>query len=164
MNSIDSIRAAVVLIATFCLSACAGTESLIASPTIDLTGVELTSVNFQRQTFLLSFDVSNPNPFPLPVKAIEYRLTFDKEKFAGGKTQAGFTVPAGGNDSFAISVDLDILKSAKHLTSLFGGKFRENVPYELQGRLAVDIPLVKPISFSSSGIVNLTQTASGQFE
>lgn len=164
MNSIDSIRAAVVLIATFCLSACAGTESLIVSPTIDLTGVELTSVNFQRQTFLLSFDVSNPNPFPLPVKAVEYRLTFDDKKFAAGKTQGGFTVPARGSDSFAISVDLDILKSATQLTSLFGRNFRENVPYELQGRLAVDIPLVKPVSFSSSGIVNMSQTASGHFQ
>jgi LEA14-like dessication related protein len=164
MNSIDSIRAVAVLIATFCLSACAGTESLIVSPAIDLTGVELTSVNFQRQTFLLSFDVSNPNPFPLPVKAVEYRLTFDDKKFATGKTQGGFTVPARGSDSFAISVDLDILKSATQLTSLFGGKFRENVPYELQGRLAVDIPLVKQVSFFSSGIVNMTQTAAGHFQ
>ena len=164
MNAIDSIRAVALLTVTSCLSACAGTGSLIASPSIDLTGVELTSVNFQRQTFLLSFEVSNPNPFPLPVKAIEYRLTFDEEKFADGKTQAGFTVPAGGNDSFAISVDLDILKSATHLTSLFGGKFRENVRYELQGRLAVDIPLVQPLSFSSSGVVNMTQTASGHVE
>ena len=164
MNSIDFSRAISILLTTVCLSACAGTESLIDSPAIDLTGVELTSVSFQRQTFLLSFDVSNPNPFPLPVKSVEYRLMFDKEKFAGGKTQGSFTVPARGNDSFAISVDLDMLKSVSHLTSLFGGKFRENVPYELQGRLAVDIPLVKPIPFSSSGIVNMTQAASGYFE
>ncbi len=112
----------------------------------------------------MSFDISNPNPFPLPVTAVEYQLVFDDEKFAGGETQGSFTVPARGDDSFAISVDLDILSSATYLTSLFRGGFRENVSYKLQGRLTVDIPFVKPIPFSSSGIINMTQTASDQFD
>ena len=102
--------------------------------------------------------------FPLPVSAVEYRVIFDDEKFAGGETQGSFTVPAHGDDSFGIRVDLDFLSSATHLTSLFRGGFRENVSYELQGSLAVDIPFVKPIPFSSSGIINMTQTAADEFD
>jgi LEA14-like dessication related protein len=164
MKSIDFVRATSVSFAMLLVAACAGTGSIIASPTIELTDVRLTSANFQQQTFLLSFDVSNPNPFPLPVKTVEYRLTLDQQKFAGGETQGSFTVPAGGSNSFAISVELDLLKSAKHMTSLFGGRFRENVSYELQGRFAVDIPLVSPVPFSAAGVVNMTQTASDHFE
>ena len=146
------------------LSACAGTGTIVASPTVQLTSVELTAANFRRQTFLLSFEVSNPNPFPLPVRAVEYSVKFDDEKFAGGETQGNFTVPASGNDRFAISVDLDFLSSATHLTSLFHGGFQEKVSYELKGSLAVDIPLVKPIPFSNSGVINMMQTASEEFD
>lgn len=153
-----------LLVAAVSLSACAGTGTIIDSPKVELIGVELTAANFRRQTFLLRFDVSNPNPFPLPVKAVEYQVDFDDEKFAGGETQGSFTVPARGGDSFAISVDLDILSSAKHLNTLLSGGLRENVSYELQGSLAVDIPFVKPVPFSNSGVINMTQTAADEFD
>ena len=164
MSRIENLRSQYVLLAAACLSACAGTGSVIDSPQVNLTRVELTSASFRRQTFLLSFNISNPNPFPLPVKAVEYLVMFDNEKFAAGETQGSFTVPARGDDTFAISVDLDFMRSATHLTSLLRGGFQENLRYELQGLLAVDIPLVKPIPFSSSGVINMTQTASDQFE
>ena len=164
MGHIKILRNMFLLIAVVSISACAGTGTVIDSPRVDLTGVELTSANLRRQTFLLRFDVSNPNPFPLPVKAVEYRVDFDEGKFAGGKTQGSFTVPARGDDSFAISVDLDILSTATHLTSLLSGGFRESVSYELKGSLAVDIPFVNPIPFSSSGVINMTQTASDGFD
>ena len=164
MRHFEIFRNYYLLFAVVSLSACASTGTVINSPKVDLTGVELTAVNFRQQTFLLSFDVSNPNPFPLPVRAVEYRVIFDDKKFAGGETQGSFTVPAHGDDSFAISVDLDLLSSATHLTSLVRGGLKENVSYQLQGSLAVDIPFVKPIPFSSSGVINMTQTASGEFE
>lgn len=164
MKHIEILPKAFWLFAVVTLSACAGTGTVIDSPTVELTGVELTSANFQRQTFLLKFDVSNPNAFPLPVKAVEYRVDFDNKKFAGGETRGSFTVPARGGDSFAISVDLDILSSAAQLSSLMHGGLRENISYGLQGSLAVDIPFVKPIPFSSSGIINMTQTAADEFD
>ena len=51
------------------LSACAGTETLVSSPTVSLASVELERAGLRQQTFLLGFDVSNPNPFPLPVRS-----------------------------------------------------------------------------------------------
>lgn len=164
MKHIENFRNFILLTAVFYLSACAGTGTVINSPKVDLIGVELTAADFRSQTFLLSFDVSNPNPFPLPVKMVSYRVTFNDQKFAGGETQGSFTVPARGDDSFAISVDLDLLGSATQLTSLVRGGFSEDVSYELKGSLAVDIPFVSPIPFSSSGVINMTQTAADQFD
>lgn len=163
MNIKRFVHASFVFPALAALSACAGTGYVVDSPTVDLTGVELTSASFRRQTFLLRFYVDNPNPFPLPIKGVEYQVIFDQEKFAGGETQGSFSVPAGGTESFAISVDLDVLNSAKKLKSLLHGGFRENIEYELNGSLALDIPLVNPVPFSNSGTINLTQTASGHF-
>ncbi len=136
----------ILLIAVILLSACAGTGTIIDSPKVDLTRVELTKADFRRQTFLLSFDVSNPNAFPLPVKAVEYRVIFDDENFAGGKTEGSFTVPARGEDSFAISVELDLLSSASHLTSLlrpdfFG--FDKDLGLQYRGRL--DASRIEPV-------------------
>lgn len=137
------------------LSACAGTETLVASPTVNLTSVKLEDVSFSKQTFLLAFDVSNPNPFPLPVRMVSYNLTFDDQKFAGGETAGSFTVPARGEDAFLISVDLDVLNTATQLSSLLRGGMPEQVEYALKGSLTVDIPFTRPIPFYSSGVIQI---------
>lgn len=137
------------------LSACASTDTLISSPTVNLTSVELTSVSLTRQTFRLGFDVDNPNPFPLPVKGVAYKVFFDDERFVGGETEGSFTVPAGGQDAFMISVDLDFLNTATQIAALFRGGIPEQVNYELQGSLTVDIPFARPLPFSSSGIIDV---------
>jgi len=137
------------------LAACAGTGRLISSPTVSLTSVELASASISRQTFNLAFDVDNPNPFPLPVTAVEYRVLLDDERFAGGETAGRFTVPARGQDAFVISVDLDVLGSAMQLASMFSRGVPEQVNYQLQGSLTVDIPFARPIPFSSTGVINV---------
>ena len=137
------------------LSACAGTETLVSSPTVSLASVELERAGLRQQTFLLGFDVSNPNPFPLPVRSMTYRVLFDDQKFAGGEAAGSFTVPARGDDEFMISVDLDILNSASQLASLMQNGVPDQVNYALEGSLTVDIPFTRPIPFSSSGIIRV---------
>jgi LEA14-like dessication related protein len=147
-------RLAVALVA-ISLSACAGTGTIVGAPTVDLTSVKLAEASLRRQTFHLGFDVGNPNPFPLPVKAVEYRVLFDDERFAGGETKGSFTVPAGGKDAFVISVDLDFLDTATQIASLFRKGVPRQVNYELQGSLTVDIPFTRPIPFSSTGVIHV---------
>lgn len=144
----------VALIGTM-LSACAATGNLISAPSVSLTSLELASASIHRQTFHLAFDVDNPNPFPLPVTAVEYRVLLDDERFVGGETTGSFTVPARGQDAFLVSVDVDMLGSAMQFASMFSGGVPEQVNYELQGRLTVDIPFAKPIPFSSTGVIHV---------
>ncbi len=61
-------------------------------------------------------------------------------------------------------MNLDFLGSATHWKTLMSGGLRDNIGYQLRGKLAVDIPLVKPIAFSSTGTINMRQTASDQFK
>jgi len=91
MRSSKQLRVSVGLLAVMFLSACATTETMIAAPTVQLKTVELSKVSFNQQTFLLGFDVSNPNSFPLPVKAVKYRLLFDDKSFANGETRGNLT-------------------------------------------------------------------------
>ena len=112
-------------------------------------------VTFTGQTFVLGFEVENPNAFPLPVKAVKYRVMFDDERFAGGETRASFTVPANGSDSFMLSVELDIVDSAAEVMSLIKGGMPEHVEYRVDGTLTVDIPFTRPLPFSSSGTIQV---------
>ena len=143
----------VLLLPLLAFAGCATTEHVIASPSVQLTSVELAKANFGSQTFVLGFNVHNPNSFPLPVKSVKYRILFDEESFARGETPGSFTIPARSDGSFNLTVDVDFLGSAAHITSLLGGGVPDHVDYELQGTLAVDIPLVRPLAFTNSGII-----------
>jgi LEA14-like dessication related protein len=142
-----------LLIAALFMTACATTETFIGKPTVVLTSVELQKVRFSSQSFLLRFEVSNPNAFPLPVESIKYRILFDDQKFAGGETPASFSIPANGNGAFTLSINTDFLGSATQITSLLSGGAPEHVEYEIKGSLAIDIPLVRPLSFTNSGVI-----------
>ncbi len=112
-------------------------------------------MSFSRQTFVLGFDISNPNAFPLPVKVLSYSVQIADQRFASGQTDGAFTVPANGDSSFAISVDLDIMQQTSRIASLLRAGSEGEINYELNGSLTVDIPFTKPIPFSNKGTISL---------
>ena len=96
-------------------------ENAVSSPKVELTDVEVMGLGFKSQTFLLSFNVRNPNPFPLPVENVSYGVRLDGQRFASGTTPSSFSVPAQGASQFAISVELDLLQTAPRLLSFARG-------------------------------------------
>ena len=145
-----------MVLLTICLSGCATVaESLVDSPNVDLRNVQIVGLGFKSQTFLLSFDIANPNSFPLPIRHVGYGVRLDGQRFASGETACDFTVPANGDTSFAISVDLDLLKTAPQLLSIVRGGAGRDVRYELEGRFAVDIPFTSEVSYHDTGRVRL---------
>lgn len=134
------------------LSACASVpEDLIHTPKVNLSDVQIVDLGFKSQTFLLSFDVANPNPFPLPVSNIRYGVKLEGRRFANGETDCDFTIPAHGDTSFAIRVELDLLQTAPQLLSLVRDGTRHEVLYQLDGRFGVDIPRSPTLKYSGSG-------------
>lgn len=155
MHAMHGIRNLMALSVAVALSACAATGTLVTTPSVKLTSVQISKIGFAGQTFLLAFDVDNPNSFPLPIRKIRYAVMLEKQKFARGETQCDITIPAHGEGEFVISVDIDILQSGAGLASIVRSGVRHNVLYKLDGSLALDIPLTRPISFSSTGTVNV---------
>jgi len=139
------------------VSGCASlVDSFVSTPTVELRDVQVVGLGFKNQTFLLSFDVDNPNPFPLPVNNVDYGVTLDGQRFASGTTGSEFTVPAGGATQFAISIELDLLQTAPQLLSIIRDGVRQQIPYELQGRFGVDLPTTPTISYHNSGTIHLS--------
>jgi len=151
----NRLTATSLLLSLCLLSACASTGSLIDTPNVTLRNVEVTDLDFSRQTFLLGFDVTNPNAFPLPVRNVSYGIELDGYRFASGSTRGSFTVPASGDAEFAISVELDLLKTAPQLLFLVRDGLKRDIPYKLNGQLGLDIPLTDPVRFTSSGEIRL---------
>lgn len=140
------------------LLGCASTGKLVDTPSVRLNDVRFTEIDLSNQTFLLDFRVSNPNPFPLPVRAISYGVELDGFRFASGETQCNFSVPASGEGSFEISVDLNLMRTAPQLLFIVRDGMQRNIPYALNGRFEVDIPLVPAVSFRNDGTIRLHAT------
>jgi len=155
MNALTMVNSASALLVALALSSCAGTANLVSAPGVSLSDIEVTELDFRSQTFLLGFDVTNPNPFPLPVTSVSYGVELDGQRFATGKTQGSFVVPAHGDGEFAISVRLDLLKSSPQLLYTVRDAARGDVSYALKGSLGVGIPAAKPIRFESTGQIRL---------
>ena len=138
------------------LSACASLpENAIVSPQVNLSHVRVIGLGFNNQTFLLSFEVENPNPFPIPVRNVDYGVRLNGQRFASGETASDFTIPAGGDTRFAISVDVNLLRTAPQLLSIVRDGKRNDINYELQGRLGVDIPFTPAIKYQNSGTIRM---------
>lgn len=149
-----------MIVILLALGGCATTvQDLVKSPAVELRAVQVVGLGFNSQTFLLSFNISNPNTFALPVRSISYALKLDGQRFASGQTPSEFSVPASGETQFAISVDLNLLQTAPQLLSIVRQSVREDVGYELDGRLAVDIPLVPAVSYRTTGAIRLSSSA-----
>lgn len=157
MKAIKRLRIPALLITLFALGGCAtSVQDLVKSPVVELRSVQIMGLGFNSQTFLLSFDISNPNSFGLPVRSVNYALKLDGQAFASGKTASEFSVPANGASQFAISVDLNLLQTAPQLLSIVRQSAREDVSYELDGRLALDLPFVPAVDYRNAGLIRLS--------
>lgn len=157
MRSINRAIYPGLVVAVLALSGCASTmQSIVKSPAVELRAVQVLGLGFNSQTFLLSFDIRNPNSFTLPVRSVSYAVKLDGQRFASGETPTEFSVPANGDAQFAISVDLNLLHTAPQLLSIVRQSARRDVSYELDGRLAVDIPLAPAVKYRNSGSIRLS--------
>ena len=141
------------------LAGCASTGALVEAPQVSLRNVDVKDVDLKSQRFVLDFDVINPNPFPLPIESVSYGVELDGYRFASGETQGSFTVPASSDGSFAISVDLNLMRTAPALLFIVReGVYRE-IPYELEGEFDLDIPFAAPVAFRTKGHIQMHASA-----
>lgn len=143
------------------LSSCAALEEIAVPPQVTLRSVAVKDLDFKRQTFVLGFDVTNPNPLSLPIKSVNYGVELDGQRFASGEVLSSFTIPGGGDTTFSISVDLDLFNTAPQLIGIVRDGMRRDIPYTLEGSLGVDLPLVNPVRFQTGGTIQLTSADLG---
>jgi len=153
----ETIRFRIIVLSTvaWLAAGCASTGVIIERPSVTLSNVAVTEVDLGGQTFVLDFDVVNPNPFPLPIRSIAYGVELEGLRLASGETQSAFTVPAGGDSHFEITVDVDLMRTAPQLMFVVREGIYRDIPYALEGRFAIDVPFANPVTFRNEGSIRL---------
>ncbi|NNF52763.1 MAG: LEA type 2 family protein [Gammaproteobacteria bacterium] len=145
---------AVLLLACAMLSGCATLAQSIETPDVTIAGLRLMEAGFSRQVYELDLNVGNPNPIPLPVRGLAYRIQLAGEEFAAGETVSAFTVPANGEAGFSVSITTDLLRSLSGVQRMI--EQRDQVlTYQIGGELQVNLPFVKALPFSKTGEIDL---------
>ena len=144
------LPAAFLTVFMVAVSGCASLVEQIEPPQVELVGLQLLTTEMNRQSFRVSLDVSNPNPVPVPIDAINYEVALGGGRLAAGKTEEGFTLPANGKERIRLQLSTDLIGTLARLTQLLRGP-ASTVDYEISGSIAV--PLMEPFPFSNSGEV-----------
>lgn len=155
MNVDRRLKNAAFVAGLLCLAGCASLEDVVSPPGVTLRNVHAETLAFDRQTFLLSFDVTNPNPFPLPVSRLEYGVWLDGRRFASGDADSGIHIPALSDGTFDIRVEMDLVNTVPDLLFVLRDGLDRRLPYRLEGRLHTGLPRARPVPFASEGDVRL---------
>lgn len=150
-------RGCVWIAAALLLGGCQSIGESFASPEVELAGVRLVEADLTTQRFVLDFDVRNPNPVALPVRAVNYGVDLGGMRLASGSSEQPFRIPAGGAGAFSVTVETSLLESARLLGArlLRGGE--QSLDYDIGGSVEIDLPFVRPLPFSSRGTVSIAR-------
>ena len=144
------------LFAIVLLSACSALGPKLETPRLRLVSASLVSADVFSQQFNIRVHVANPNDRDLPIKGIDYQLFLEGDSFAEGVSNAPFVVPARGEKEFDLSLRTNFVSSIGRLLSRLESSNRKQVRYAIDGKVFVDIPMVRAIPFAESGTVDLT--------
>lgn len=148
-----------LIVVSLCwLSACQQ-ANLIHRPEVRLHELSVEKIDLDEQTFVLSFDVTNPNPFPLAIRQIRYGVKLDGQRFASGESSCDLNVAAASDSSFEITVDLNLLRTAPDLLFIVRDGASGDIPYSLEGRFVMDVPTEPEIGFAHTGDIRLSPIA-----
>ena len=145
-------RLALVLLAAFAVTA-TGCRTLVEQ-TLERPSISLREVRLMEMGLVLN--VANPNPVPLPVKTVRYKIALAGLNVAEGETDEAFTVPAKGDTEIKLQVRTNALELAGQAANMLTN-FNGRVDYEISGEVEPDLPMTGPFPFTRKGEVALNR-------
>ena len=121
------IRALVVLLLPFTLTACAAFH--LERPRVSLVDVGLENVSLLQSSLVLNLRVENPNSFRLPIDRGIYTIYLAGDRVGVGSTRTPLDVPAHGTSDQQIVLQLDNLRVLSRLRDLID---RRTVGYRIE--------------------------------
>lgn len=141
-------------------AACSLMSPHFERPNLSVANVQLVSGNLLQQNFLVTFDVQNPNPRPLPVTSLHAELTVLGEQVASGLSNRAFVVPPNGETQFDMTFKANLGLALMKLGRRTGAD-ADSVDYRLTGAANVDLPLLHDVPFDQKGSLSLGSLLSG---
>ena len=125
----------ILLIPIFLIS-CAGIgENLLQSPKLRVTNVSITNLTLNNQSIVFTLGINNPNPIPIPIRGLRYKLDLNNVEFASGFSENTINIPASGEGEMRLNISGDLISFIQKIEVITEGW----IDYQLSG----DIALVK---------------------
>jgi LEA14-like dessication related protein len=135
------------------ISCLAGCTPHFERPVLTVASIELEKgSNFLQQSFLVRFQIQNPNNRPLPVTAVHADLTVGADRLASGVTNRAFVVPPNGQSTFDMTITANM---ALALLKLANNPHADSIAYDVTGAAELDLPFMHNLPFHESGSFSL---------
>jgi LEA14-like dessication related protein len=120
-------------------------------PVLTVSSIELQSGNLFQQSFLVKFQVQNPNDRELPVQGLHAELDVGGQRIASGVSNRAFIVPPRGQSEFDMTIAANMAVALLQLAN----QRADSVDYELSGSASLDLPLLHEVPFHQAGSFSL---------
>jgi LEA14-like dessication related protein len=120
-------------------------------PNLTVVGIELQGGNFLQQSFLVKFQVQNPNNRALPVSGLHAELNVGGQRIASGVSNRAFVVPAMGQSDFDMTISANLGAALLQLAN----RHNDSVDYEVTGAASLDLPFFHDLPFRQTGSFSL---------
>jgi LEA14-like dessication related protein len=139
---------------TGAMGGCAGIGKPLEKPRISLTHIQVQESSGLETVFLIQLRVLNPNDVDLNIKGVDCDLEVNGRPFAYGISNTAVTVPAFGSGTVPVTVYSSVIDIFK---GLFGLQQREDLSYQLKGKVRLDAVGLMPSSlpFDSNGTLSI---------
>lgn len=146
-------RRASALLLVALLAGCAGVGTRLETPDIAVTSLRLVEAGLFEQHFDVRLRVTNPNPVPLPLQGLSYRLMVSGVEIGSGVARPDRQLGAYGETEVGVSLRTGTLAIAD-LLRRWRQDPGETIDYRIEGRVSLGM-LAPDLSFSREGSVPL---------
>ena len=146
-------RGAALLLLITLLAGCAAIGARIETPDIAVTSLRLVEAGLLEQRFDVRLRVNNPNPVPLPLQGLSYRLLVSGIEIGSGVARPDRRLEAYGETEVAVSLNTGTL-AITDLLSRWRKDRGEAIDYRIEGRVDLGMP-APDLSFAREGSVPL---------
>jgi LEA14-like dessication related protein len=143
-----SVAKRLLLVLSLCLAAC---TPKFERPVLTVVGIDMQGGNFFQQTFLVKFQVQNPNDRPLPVSGLHAELNVGGNRIASGVSNKAFVVPPLGQSEFDMTITANMATAILQLAN----QHSDSIDYEVTGSANLDLPFMHDLPFRQSGSLPL---------
>ena len=129
----------------------AGCAPKFERPNLTVMGIDMQGGNFLQQSFLVKFQVQNPNNRALPVSGLHAELNVGGQRIASGVSNQAFVVPPMGQSEFDMTITANLAAALLQLA----GRHSDSVDYEVTGAASLNLPFLHDLPFHQTGSLSL---------
>jgi LEA14-like dessication related protein len=135
-HSVRGRRAAWVLLAVFVMAGCASLKPGFEEPSVKVTAFRPLPSEGLAPRFEIGLRVVNPNPDPLKLRGMSYRVFLDDYEIVEGVANELPEVPAYGEADLKVLANVSLFDGIRLVNDLLS-KPRDQVSYRLQAKLDI---------------------------